>query len=228
MTVAVKICGITRIEDAEAAADAGADFIGLVFSASPRRVSLDLARTIVQAVSPVARSVGVFVNESLEFVHATAAGCHLDAVQLQGTETDEYCVRCRWPVFKCIRLEGPLSAGQLDRYGVAAFLFDTHVPGLFGGTGTRFDWSWLQDFSDRPFVLAGGLDPDNVARAVSETRPYAVDVSSGVARNARFKDPAKMRAFVANAKSAPWQGGRDWTTPFLTREPSAGNGQRIC
>lgn len=228
MTVAVKICGITTIDDAEAATDAGADFIGLLFSASPRRVSLELARTIVQAVSPVARSVGVFVNEPLEFVHAMAAACRLDAVQLQGTETSEYCARCRWPVFKCIRLDGPPSSSQLDRYAVAAFLFDTHVPGLFGGTGTRFDWSWLRDFSDRPFVLAGGLDPDNVARAVSETRPYAVDVSSGVAQSARLKDPAKIRAFVANAKSASRQRGRDWTAPLFAREPGAGNAQRIC
>ena len=219
MTVAVKICGITEVEDAEAAADAGADFIGLVFSESPRRVSLDVARTIVEAVSPIARCVGVFVDESLDFVHGAAAGCHLDAVQLQGDESPDYCGRCRWPVFKGIRLAGPLAERDLYAYDVAAFLFDAHVPCLSGGTGRRFDWRWLSGFSARPFVLAGGLDPDNVASAVVATRPYAVDVSTGVSHGPRSKDPAKVRAFVANAKGAARDDHREWSVPFLAREP---------
>jgi len=218
VTVAVKICGITEIADAEVAADAGADFIGLVFSASPRRVSLDIARTIVETVSPAIRCVGVFVNESLEFVHGAAAGCRLDAVQLQGDEPADYCAQCRWPVFKGIRLDGPLVRQELGAYHVAAFVFDTLVPGLSGGTGKRFDWSWVDGFSARPFFLAGGLDPDNVSHAVDQTRPYAVDVSSGVSRSPRLKDTAKVRAFVANAKSASSPRRREWAPPFLTRE----------
>ncbi|QPC94582.1 phosphoribosylanthranilate isomerase [Mesorhizobium sp. INR15] len=227
MTVAVKICGITEVADAEVAADAGADFIGLVFSDSQRRVSLDIARTIVEAISPIARTIGVFVNESLEFVHAAAAGCHLDAVQLQGTETADYCARCRWPVFKGIHLDGPLARHDLEAYDVSAFVFDTHVPGLSGGTGKRFDWSWVAGFSARPFFLAGGLDPENVASAIARTHPYAVDVSSGVSLSARLKDPAKIRAFVTNAKSVSCPQRRDWAMPFLAREPTHGTSPRI-
>ena len=218
MTVAVKICGITEIADAQASAEAGADFIGLVFSKSPRQVSLHAARAIVEAVSPTVRCVGVFVNEPLEFVNAVAAGCRLDAVQLQGDESPDYCARCRWPVLKGIRLDGDVARHRLDRYDVAAFVFDTLVPGLSGGTGRRFDWSWVDGFSARPFFIAGGLDPDCVAGAVERTRPYAVDVSSGVARSARLKDVAKVRAFVANAKSASPSRRGDREKPFPIRE----------
>lgn len=220
MTVAVKICGITEIADAEAAADAGADFLGIVFSDSPRRVSLDVARTIVETVSPIARCVGVFVNESLEFVHRVAAGCRLDAVQFQGRESPDYCRRCKWPVFKGIHLAGPLGDGELSAYDVAAFLFDTHLPGLSGGTGKQFDWSWVSGFSARPFLLAGGLDSDNVVSAIAATHPYAVDVSSGVSRSPRLKDHAKIRAFVANAKSVSWPAQCEAVIPFLVREPN--------
>lgn len=201
MTTAVKICGITTPEDACMAANAGADYLGLVFSTSPRKVELDCAKSIIASTNKALKHVGVFVDEPVDFVLKTIQDCHLDFVQLQGSESPEYCQHCTVPVIKGIHVDGPPDPAVLNAYNVHALLFDTSVSGQSGGTGITFDWSWLDSTHiPRPFFLAGGLNPQNVASAISDVRPYGVDVSSGVAREARLKNPEKVRSFVRNAK----------------------------
>lgn len=200
MTVRVKICGLTRKADVEAAVEAGADYLGFVLSESPRRVAPDTVLRFARINGGRAEMVGVYVDEPLEYVNRTAAQCGLDVIQLQGGETPEFCRRCERPVFKAVHMK---RAGQeAHGYDVAALLFDTHVPGQAGGTGCRFDWRWLRGRRiDRPFFLAGGLTPENVHAAIATTHPDGVDVSSGVASSARCKDAGRIRAFVEAAKS---------------------------
>ena len=203
----VKICGISRREDAEAAA--GADFIGLVFADSPRRVTLEQARALVEAVRSrpdPPKTVGVFANNPLDDVNETARALALDYVQLSGDEPDDDLRRVEAPVIRAVHVQaGPgqrpdpaALAARLDALhalGVTPLL-DAKVDARYGGTGRRFDHASARDAARRhDFLLAGGLTPENVAEAVAEVRPWGVDVSSGV-ETAGAKDPAKIRAFI--------------------------------
>jgi phosphoribosylanthranilate isomerase len=196
--VRVKICGIKRLEDALAAVEAGADAIGLNFWRPGRRyVPPETARVIARALPPFVARIGVFADEDAETIHKIAELCCLDALQLHGAESPEFCRQFDRPVIKSIKVRGPQSVERLARYKVAAFLLDAHVPGQMGGTGQTFDWSLVAQVKQvGPVILSGGLTPENVADAIRAAGPYAVDVASGV-ETAGQKDPAKIRAFVA-------------------------------
>jgi phosphoribosylanthranilate isomerase len=210
----VKICGLRTIEHALAAADAGADMLGLVFAASRRQISPEQAAMIAEAVRSTPRPqsvsiIGLFVNEAPERMLAIVHQCGLDAIQLSGDEASE--VAGQLPgiaLFKTIRLDGaPSEAGWLDANQApdVRLLIDAHVPGSYGGAGVLADWGRAAELARRrPIALAGGLTPENVAAAIWQVRPWGVDVSSGVETNGT-KDAAKIRAFVAAARTGDQQ-----------------------
>ena len=198
----VKICGITTLDDALMAVEAGADALGFVFfEKSPRYLGPEAAAAIIARMPPLVQVVGLFVNAELDFVNRTADSCGLDIVQLHGDESPAYCRLVRRRVMKAFRVRGPESLESLADYQVAAYLLDAYSPNAYGGTGARFDWDCALAAKERgPIVLAGGLDPDNVASAVAKVAPYAVDVSSGVESSPGRKDPEKVTLFLAEAK----------------------------
>ena len=194
-----KICGITRIEDALIAAEAGADAIGLVFYAkSPRAVSIQQARDIVAALPAFVTTVGLFVNASREELNDVLAGVALDLLQFHGDETPAECECYQRPYIKALRVKPGDDIAQLAApYAKArGILLDTYVPGIPGGTGAAFDWSLVPRDLPQPVILAGGLSADNVQAAIEKVRPYAVDVSGGVEADKGIKDAAKIRAFM--------------------------------
>lgn len=204
MTVRVKICGITNAADAHRAVEYGADALGFVFHAdSPRRVSVAMTRRIVESLPPFVTAVGVFVNETIDRVREIRQQAGLDLVQLHGDESPETVSALGPSVIKAIRIQGMESFARLAAYAPRAFLLDAHSDAAYGGTGLKFDWDLAQWVEDVPVILAGGLTPENVAEAVGAVRPYGVDVSSGVEAEPGIKDPARLKAFIANAKAAP-------------------------
>lgn len=199
MRTKVKICGITRAEDAEAAMGLGVDAIGLVFYApSPRAVSLDQARTILRGLPPFVTTVGLFVNPEPEQVIAVLDAIPLDRLQFHGAEPPEFCRRFGRPYIKALPMRENLDLHQQHRLyaDASTLLVDTYQADLPGGSGISFNWSRLpRDLAPR-LILAGGLTPDNVEQAIRLVGPYAVDVSSGVERSKGLKDEAKMSAFM--------------------------------
>ncbi|QLF91859.1 phosphoribosylanthranilate isomerase [Pseudomonas sp. ABC1] len=199
-----KICGITRVEDALIAAEAGADAIGLVFyAASPRAVDVQQARRIVAALPPFVTTVGLFVDASRCKVDEILDAVALDRLQFHGDESPEYCEGFRLPWYKALRVrsaEGVLEETQRYRQA-SAILLDAYVPGIPGGTGAVFDWDMIPDHLPSPLILAGGLDASNVQEAIARVRPYAVDVSGGVEREKGIKDADKVRNFVARVRA---------------------------
>lgn len=201
----VKICGITRVDDAREAVRLGADAIGLVFHPpSPRHVNLSQAREIRAAVPAFVTVVGLFVDAEPERVREAVAAVPLDLLQFHGAEPPEYCRAQGRPYMKAVRMrEGVDLRLECVRYGdAAALLVDTYRPGVAGGTGETFDWSRIPRDLGLPLVLAGGLAPGNVDAAVRQVRPYAVDVSGGVEAAKGIKDPAKMQAFIRGVSRA--------------------------
>lgn len=198
----VKICGITSVDDALLAVDAGADALGFVFfEKSPRHVTPDVAAGIIAKLPPLVQVVGLFVNADPDVVNRTADHCGLDIIQLHGEESPEFCRLVRRRVMKAFRVRGPESLVPLPEFHVAAYLLDAYSPNAYGGTGEVFDWECaIAAKVHGPIVLAGGLTPDNVAAAVTQVRPYAVDVSSGVEAAPGKKDPDKVRRFIQLAK----------------------------
>lgn len=200
-----KICGITRIEDALAAAEAGADAIGLVFYAkSPRAVSVQQARAIIAALPPFVTTVGLFVDASPCELGEILDAVPLDLLQFHGDETPVYCDGWRRPYIKALRVKpGDDIGAQIDAYaGARGVLLDTFVPGVPGGTGEAFDWSLVPQAASKPIILAGGLTPENVAAAIAQVRPYAVDVSGGVEASKGIKDGDKIKRFMQAVKQA--------------------------
>lgn len=194
-----KICGITRIEDALIAAEAGADAIGLVFYAkSPRAVSIQQARDIVAALPAFVTTVGLFVNASREELNDVLAGVALDLLQFHGDESPAECESYQRPYIKALRVKPGDDIAQLAApYAKArGILLDTYVPGVPGGTGAAFDWSLVPSGLPQPVILAGGLSAANVQAAIEQVCPYAVDVSGGVEAGKGIKDAAKIRAFM--------------------------------
>ncbi|HTN30819.1 MAG TPA: phosphoribosylanthranilate isomerase [Pseudomonas sp.] len=205
VVVRSKICGITRIEDALLAAEAGADAIGLVFyDKSPRVVDVRQARAILAALPPFVTSVGLFVNASRCFIGEVLDAVPLDLLQFHGDETPEQCEGHGRPWFKALRVRpGDDLRAETARFsGARAILLDAYVPGVPGGTGERFDWNLIPADLSRPLILAGGLTPDNVAEAISSVRPYGVDVSGGVEASRGIKDAAKVAAFIQRVREA--------------------------
>lgn len=204
MRTRVKICGITRIEDARAAAHAGADAIGLVFyEGSPRHVTPARAAEIVAALPPCVSVVALFVNAPRTQVRHVLDTVPVDLLQFHGEETPGDCRGFGRRYLKAIRMRDDVDvATQARRYHDAAgLLLDAYAPNRHGGTGMRFDWARVPRDLDLPLILAGGLTPENVAQAVRQVRPWAVDVSGGVEAAKGIKDETRMRAFVRKVNS---------------------------
>jgi len=201
--VRIKICGITRLEDAMAAATMGADALGFVFAASPRRILPERAREIIAKLPPFLQTVGVFVNASAEEVARTASWCGLNVLQFHGNESVDYCRRFAQKVIKAqrVRNQGDLSGLSAYTGVTAALLLDTFVSGMSGGTGTTFDWELARQARQYGrIIVAGGLTPENVAAAISKAKPYGVDASSGLEKSPGVKDHDKMRQFIKNVR----------------------------
>lgn len=200
----VKICGVTRREDALLAGRLGADAIGLNFwPGSKRHVAPAAARALVRALPPLVTAVGVFVNPTRDEVLRAVEASGVTVVQLHGDEPPELCASLPFPVVKAIRVTGPASLAALLSYEVQGFLLDAPGPG-FGGSGTSFDWSLAAEAAASvPVLLAGGLTPENVAEAIRAVRPWGVDVASGVEVSPGVKDPEKLRRFIVAAKEQP-------------------------
>lgn len=194
-----KICGITRIEDALAAVEAGADAIGLVFYAkSPRAVTVEQARAIIAALPPFITTVGLFVNATRCELNEILEAVPLDLLQFHGDETPADCEGYHRPWIKALRVRpGDDLEASCKAYAKASgILLDTYVAGVPGGTGEAFDWSLIPAKLSKPIILAGGLSADNVAQAIAQVRPYAVDVSGGVEQSKGIKDHRRIKAFM--------------------------------
>lgn len=202
----VKICGNTNIHDARLAVELGADYLGFIFAASKRKISLEIANDIRMALPSFHEFVGVFANQPKNEVEAIAKPLGLKWLQFHGEETALYCQWFRdkgYKVIKTFRIKDPMSLKRLEEYNVEAFLFDTFSKESHGGTGTSFNWDWIED---KPYVheklfLAGGLNVLNLKLAIDKLHPYAVDVASGVESTPGKKDTQLLKQFMTIAKS---------------------------
>lgn len=204
-----KICGITRIEDALAAVAAGADAIGLVFyGKSPRAVGVEQAAAIVQALPPFMTTVGLFVDMPRDQLQQLLQRLPLDLLQFHGDESPADCEGHGRPYIKALRVRPgeDVAAAMAPYSGARGILLDTFVEGVPGGTGASFDWSLVPENAAKPIILAGGLDAGNVAEAIRQVRPYAVDVSGGVEASKGIKDAGKIHAFVQAVRDARCDG----------------------
>ena len=205
MATAVKICGITRLEDAFAAVRAGAQAIGFVFyPPSPRYIAPGAAGAIIRALPPFITTVGLFVDAGNEDVHATLAHAPVQLLQFHGAETPAYCRQFARPYMKAVRMGTGVDLLQYarDYHDAKALLLDAYVEGLHGGSGVAFDWSRIPSGLPLPVIVSGGLTADNVGDAVRRVRPSAVDVSSGVESAKGIKDAARIAAFIAGVRNA--------------------------
>lgn len=196
--VRIKVCGITSLDDALAAVDAGADALGFVFYEGSRRyIQPRETGKITAALPPFVATVGVFVNASPESISAAAGESGVGVVQLHGDETPEQASRIPFPLIKAFRVAGSIDPAEVELYPVQAILFDKRSDDMYGGTGKSFDWSILRgaNFGKR-VILSGGLSAENVEEAVGIVRPYAVDVSSGVEDSPGRKNHLKIRQFI--------------------------------
>lgn len=199
MRTRVKICGVTRAEDAIAAAEYGADAIGFVFyESSPRCIKPEVAAEIASFLPPFVSIVGLFVDADPEQVARTLSELPVDVLQFHGAESPAYCEQYDRPYIKAVRVEAGTPVREtVDSYASAqGVLLDSYHPVEKGGTGESFDWTLIPIDLPRPVILAGGLSPSNVATAVRSVRPYAVDVSSGVEISKGIKSAQKIKAFI--------------------------------
>jgi phosphoribosylanthranilate isomerase len=204
----IKICGITREQDLQAAVAAGADALGFVFyDKSPRNIAAQRAAELLRALPPFVTSVGLFVDPSEGMVREVLAQVPLDVLQFHGDESPEFCAQFGRPYLKAIRVRSGVDLVECAaRYADAqGLLLDAYVDGVQGGTGESFDWALIPRELSLPVILSGGLHPANVALAVRAVRPYAVDVSSGVEVSKGIKDAAKVAAFIKEVKNVDIQ-----------------------
>jgi len=205
MSTLVKICGITNLADAQMAIAAGADMLGFVFyDQSPRHLTVSQAAEITRHLPPHVLRVGLFVNAPENTIFQALQACGLNLLQFHGDEPPEFCTQFGLMTIKAFRIRDETSLLELPKYATDAYLLDAFTPGVRGGTGHHFNWDLAvaaQKYG-KPLFLAGGLTPENVAEAVVKVRPFAVDVSSGVEQAPGKKDPVKVRAFIANARTA--------------------------
>jgi phosphoribosylanthranilate isomerase len=204
MSVQVKICGITRVEDALMAQRAGADALGLVmYEKSSRHVNMQQAIALREAIATDTLCVVLLVNADKEFVNQVIADVKPDLIQFHGDETADFCQQFDFPFIRALRMHDDLniSAEAGAYYNAYGLLFDAWNPDQYGGTGEQFDWQRLPTERDFHLILAGGLNPLNVAEAVETARPDMVDVSGGVESSPGVKDEQKVRAFINSAKS---------------------------
>ena len=207
MSLRIKICGITSVDDALVAVEAGADALGFMFcEASPRFISFATAANIIGRLPPFVAKVGVFVDAPEELVRRAIMECHLDTLQFHGAEVPKYCSAFSLPVIKAFRMQGEKDVQALPACPASAWLLDSFVPGRSGGTGATFNWDLARAAKEfgRPIILAGGLTVENVGEAVRKVQPFGLDVSSGVESKPGKKDSGKMRAFILRAR-----GGED-------------------
>lgn len=204
MAVRIKICGITRLEDACALAQFGADAQGLVFYAKSPRYLADLsqARRLTEAAGPFVTSVGLFVNPAPSWVNQVLSQVPLQLLQFHGDESNEFCAAFARPFIKALRMKPGLDlVAVMDQYPDAqGFLLDTYKPGVPGGTGEVFDWSLSPRSAPKAWVLAGGLTPETVGDALAQTSPYGVDVSGGVESAPGIKCQVKLQNFIQRAR----------------------------
>lgn len=200
----IKICGITNLDDAMTAAESGADALGFIFyKKSPRYVEPLRAAEIIAQLPPFVTPVGVFVNEREEKIRETVSLACLQAVQLHGDETPEFCQRFGTRVIKAFQIKDKESLKHMSHYRVSAYLLDSYKEGVRGGTGVTFDWHLAvvaKTFGR--VILAGGLTPDNVHEAVKLVQPYGVDVAGGVEKEKGVKDHGKLKKFISEVRRA--------------------------
>lgn len=222
MRTRIKICGITRVQDAELVADSGADALGMIFyRKSARNVALDQAKLICAAAKPLLTTVAVVVDPDRHLIDRLVHEIGVDRIQFHGDESHDQCERCPRPYYKVLRVrkQSQLERQLADYPNTRAFLLDTYVKGVPGGTGETFDWT-LIDWAkmNRPVILAGGLTPENVYDAVMSVRPYAVDVSSGVEIKPGIKGANKVNEFIIAVNEADRAlGSRQVQTTDMTR-----------
>ncbi len=205
MRTRVKICGITRERDAQAAVEAGADAIGLVFyEPSPRFVTVECAAAITDGLPPFVTTVALFVNADPDVIRQVVERAGVDLLQFHGQECPEYCAQHGRPWIRAVRMKPgtDLVAVQAEFAGGRGLLLDAYRPGTPGGTGETFDWDRIPPALAPHIVLAGGLDVANVGEAIRQVRPYAVDVSGGVEADKGVKDPQKIKAFIEEVRRA--------------------------
>lgn len=204
MSIRIKVCGVTSVDDALAAAELGVDAIGLVFApGSPRCISLALAAEIVDALPPFVSTVALLRNQSRRFVTEVITAIHPHYLQFHGSESPEYCDSFQSPYIKAIGMADPINFVRQTQgwKGASALLLDGHGDGEAGGQGKCFNWATIPANYEQALILAGGLTADNVAEAIGQSGLKAVDVSSGVEHSPGIKSVEKMRAFVSNARS---------------------------
>jgi phosphoribosylanthranilate isomerase len=205
MRTRVKICGITRIQDAAAVVQSGADALGLVFyPKSPRCVDTTVARQIAESVSPFVTIVGLFVNAAPNAIHEVIKSVPLGLLQFHGDEENATCKSFGLPFIKSIAMRDGIDVlSRMQLYPDAAgFLLDAWQPQSHGGGGETFDWQCIPESAPKPLILAGGLTPGNVTLAINTSRPYAVDVSSGVESGKGIKSAAKIAAFMQGVENS--------------------------
>ncbi len=196
----VKICGMRSLQEAQWAAAAGAWAVGFVFASSPRRLTVEEAARIICKLPPSIHKVGVFVDMKMEIVEKVIAETGINILQFHGHESPEYCQEWNLPVIKSFHVRDENSLAEAEKYQVFAYLFDTYQQGIAGGTGKTFDWRYLDDFQpSQQVILAGGLNPGNVAGAIRKVKPFAVDVSSGIESSGR-KDQVLINEFISQAQ----------------------------
>ena len=206
----IKICGITRPEDAEQALALGADTVGCVFhAASARHVTAEIAQDIRVAVGDAGTLVGLFVDPTVDQVQAVLDRIELDVLQFHGEESPAFCEQFQRPYLKAVAMspDVDLTAVNSAYCSARGLLLDSAHEGQFGGTGHRFDWEWIDAGLEKRLMLAGGLTADNVGDAIRQVRPAAVDVSSGVEKKKGIKDCDRMRAFIEAAIPEMSEGG---------------------
>ena len=201
----IKICGITTLNDALAASNAGADALGLVFySPSPRAIKIEQAKEICKKLPPFITKVGLFVNAEPKEVFEAINMLPLDLLQFHGEESSEYCEQFNKPWIKAIRVNTmtDIKKQVKDYHNAQGILLDTYVEGIQGGTGSQFDWSLIPSDLNKPIILAGGLTCDNITQAINQIRPYAVDTSGGVEIAKGVKDHNKIKIFIDKVRAA--------------------------
>lgn len=204
MSIRIKICGITRLEDAKIAANLGVDALGFIFyQKSPRFIDLEQARNIIMQLPPFVNRVGVFVNETFENIMETVRLTGIDTVQLHGNEPPEFCSSIPLPVIKSFSIKPETNISEFQNYKTQGLLLDTWSGQMHGGSGKTFDWNIARMACDRfnNIILAGGLGPSNLEDALRSAQPYAVDINSGVEIMPGVKNPHKIRDVVKIVKS---------------------------
>ena len=210
--IPIKICGITNVKDAMFSAKSGVSAIGMIFcKKSPRYVSMDKAIEISSKIHPSIARVGVFVDEDEENIKYLIKKIPLSMLQLHGSESPNYCMKFSIPVIKAFRIKDKNSLSSINDYKVYGYLFDKFSQHLFGGTGKTFDWSILNRDFKSPFILSGGLNPENIIKAVSTVHPAALDINSGVEKSPGVKDHEKIKSMISILKNIEVPNGFNFT-----------------